>query len=268
MANYYKLGGLIMAMRDQYQQSQEILRSMESDFIGDLVEKCHVNLEMIMKPEINWSTHFYNDHCVWVRVKRDENSSMGTRIRSFMNKHWYNNIRAQVDSSKFELVEEDNNFSLKDLNNIFFHPNVSISNPEELKLKLEKLKKLQLYSFHNIFEELNPHQSFWVNGFEICLSSSGENRKGVYVSYKAEDDKIHIEAYRNYSDMFIEDLLNQKIPNYIMPDEYNDFFDNNYNDELNVEVSDQIGKRKETLYMSLEGDNKRLVLRKYYPKKR
>ena len=266
MANYYKLGGLIMAMRDQYQQSQEILRSMESDFIVEPVEKCHVNLQMLMIPK--WQSWIHTNHCVWVHVKRDENSSMGTRIRSFMNKHWYNNIRAQVDSSKFELVEEDNNFSLKDLNNIFFHPNVSISNPEELKLKLEKLKELQLYSFHNIFEELNHHQSFWVTGHEIRLRSSGENIKHIDTFYNAEDDKIHIEAHRKYSEILIEDLLNQKIPNYVMPDEYITLIDNNYNDQLNVEVSDQIGKRKETLYMSLEGDNKRLVLRKYYPKKR
>lgn len=258
--NYYTLIELIYILRKHYLQAQFILDSMKARIQIDSTVPCNIDLYLHLKNTIAGQ----NMPCILLNVSKDINSSIGTKIRNRMNQFSFDEYRLALDSATFELVGEDNNYQFKQMEEVFYyyHPKAFIpeSVQKEFSHEYGEVKKISLYSLPHLYVELNPFQSLFTFGSFLFISNNGEFNNGITISYKAKDDRIHIESSKKYSTYFIERLLLTKIPKYLLPDEYVLLLNDDSSKIDNVFIDSIIGRRREVL--EFVECPKKLVLRR------
>jgi len=257
---YYTFGEILCVLRKQYQSSQILLNKMKENIsvLTDVPHKTGLILRLRDYYDREDSKPF-----LLFRVSKDVNSSIKVRLRDALNRIDHNTYRINLDNAAFEIIDEKSSFSFKPLNNSpHFNPEIIIreTSVNDFREKYEELKNSRLYSLPDFYVEINPFQSLYIWSDSIDLTSEDEYGKGISISYEAKNDKVHVNSSKKYSTSFIGELLETKIPKYILPDEYIRLLNENKDEFNGLYIDDLIGRRNESL--SIIDKPKKMILKR------
>ncbi len=249
--DYYRVADIIMAFRSYYLEAQELLVKMqELTNINSKYARLFIKLKSREnKPRIR------------LIASRTNQSSMKIMLHMLQNKDDYSFSPIRNDNALFDLDEKGqftlfNPFDME----YFYNPEVTIDEEDkDLFQKLyEELKKTTLFALPELYRKINPYQSILLSGNEISLDNVSENHEGISIIYTIEDDRIHVISNIGYSTRFIEELMETKIPRYLLPNEYLNILDNEKKEVNSCTIIDPIARKHEEL--TIEEQDKKLIL--------
>ncbi len=254
---YYTFIEVVTALKEEYKKTEEILKKLKEQIKVDSKYKNDYDLVLSLKDGI---TEEKDSASLYLRVSK-KTTSIPIAIRQFM----INELREYLDNATFILNDDSTKFEKVTTINQEkeFSPVISIKDIEEFKRLYEKLKQTSLFKLKSLYIKLNPYQTIYILGNGINLYNTIDDVQETNIKYDPKSASIKITSDKKYSTVFIEDLLDTKIPKYYFPKEYLEFLEQCPNKEKYSFIDDTISKKNETLDFINKGKSLVLVRRNY-----
>lgn len=258
---YYTFIEVVTALKEEYKKVEEILKKLKEQIKVDSKYKNDYDLVLSLKDGVREEK---DSASLYLRVSK-KTTSIPIAIRQFMNKYDLNELRECLDNATFILNDDENTFEKVPTINKEkeFSPVISIKDNEKFKRLYEKLKQTNLFKLKSLYIKLNPYQTIYILGNGINLYNIVDDVQETNIKYDSKSASIKITSDKKYSTVFIEDLLDTKIPKYYFPQEYLEFLEQCPNKERYSFIDDTISKKNETLDFINKGKSLVLVRRNY-----
>ena len=267
--NYYTFIELLMALREQYQKSQQLLSNMKEDLkiTSDKPFNCEMFLDMpILSPRV-----VRKESEVKLHVYKDYHVGIGPYMRHMLRNTNRMDLYWGMDHAMY-ILKNDGKYYFDKIpeSGIQYNPEVIIPNflQNEFDRYYQELKSLELSHLPEVRISNQPH--LVVDGNSLVLFNHDRNYDIDFINYQANDDKIYVmtcERGKIWGNHY-NDLFETEIPCYKLPKEYLEYLEKTNSKPYNrysIKIDDYI-KRKGNF--SIEEKEDQLVLTKTLGKKK
>ena len=256
--DYYTFIEILMALREQYLKSQELLNAMKRNVKIIADEPFDYNLSLITPTDKRAESE------VRLHIDKNYHSGIGPYIRHILSQNPGVLINWNLDHASYLLEYDDKYYFDKVNKNGKYNPKVIIPDyfQDDFANNFQELRSLDLYRLPKSFiPSFNPVS---IDGDCIRLTNHDISYDISRIYYMAKDDKIHVfsTAKDKVWGIHYRDLFNSEIPCYKLPNEYLEYLEKvnpkAYNN-VEIKIDDYIKKHGEFV---IKENEDRIVLTK------
>lgn len=247
--DYYTYAEILMTLRKHYQDVKRKLDEMKQMIVINSKEPCFSELKLqLPTKETKIKGETISGPYVKLHITKSYHANIGTFSRYFLKQMKLKNssVAYFYDNVLYKLNEDNNKYSFDIIAKYLpwaYRPYAIVSEDkkEDFGRVYHELQELPLYHIPQQSIDINAYQSLWIEGDGIRLSNGNDNH--VSLDYQTDDDKMHINVNKKQNFYFIEELLNTRIPRYMLSKELVELINKT---DINIEeilFDDDVDKR-------------------------
>ncbi len=263
---FYTYAEILMVLRKHYQDAKSKLDEMREMILINSKQPCFAKLELQLPTEpLIVDKESIQGPYVKLHITRSYRGNIGTFSRYSLKKMGILNgaVAYFSDNVSYKLNEENGNYSFDIMAKYLpwaYRPFAVVyeDKKEEFRRVYHELQELPLYHLPQQSIDINAYQSLWIEGNGVRLSNGNDNH--VSLDYQMDDDKMHVNVNKKQNFYFIQELLNTKIPRYMLSKELVELIDKTDINVENIFFDDDVNRRSRYDFASVE--DKGLVFKK------
>ena len=228
--NYYTYREILFGLRVEYQKNQKLLEELKK--MVEVLSSKEYDFTLRIKQGYKY---YPNDDfpALLLRVTKKQ-GKLEKAITDIENKVSFDYARWRKSNAEFVYKEEDRYpgfYAHNYMNGTkYFHPSVIINDEKGFHEIYKEIQKSKLFQLPESTIVINNFQDMDIQGHKISLNTLEELKisdADISITYRADDDKVHLKQNYRHNYIYLDALLNTQVPSYLIPEEYINIIERN-----------------------------------------